>query len=333
MLDIVRLPADDLEDVVLATAGKLGLQPAIVEKDLWVCYLLDYLFQRSEFASGIVFKGGTSLSKAYGLINRFSEDVDLIIDWRLLGYGLNEPWEPRSNSAQERFKKEAAERTEHFLGEVFAPAIRDGISAELGFEADMRLGSDAETVVFAYPKRHSSAATLEAVRLEIGPLAAWSPSAPATIAPYVAEVYPRAFPTARTSVKTVKPERTFWEKATILHQEANRPEAKALPRRYSRHYYDMYQLGHSPVLEAALAQPALLERVVEFKERFYRTPWARLSEAKPGSLCLVPPAGRQVELRRDYAAMRPMLFGKCPSFDEVIAYTAELEQRINSNDC
>lgn len=143
-------------------------------------------------------------------------------------------------------------------------------------------------------------------------MAAWSPSEEAAIAPYAADVVPFG-PELSTTVRTASPERTFWEKATILHQEANRPEGKAMPRRYSRHYYDMYRLGHSFVLGRAVAQPGLLEQVVRFKEKFYRTPWAKLADARPGTLRLAPPKGRLDELAADYASMRPMLFGSYPS--------------------
>ena len=103
-----------------------------------------------------------------------------------------------------------------------------------------------------------------------------------------------------------------------------------MPRRYSRHYYDLHRLGHSFVLGRALADVGLLARVVEFKEKFYRTPWARLAEARPGTLRLVPPALRMPELAADYAAMRPMLFGEYPSLDEIVAYLGGLEERINA---
>lgn len=110
---------------------------------------------------------------------------------------------------------------------------------------------------------------------------------------------------------------------------ADRPEGKAMPRRYSRHYYDMYRLGHSFVLGRAVAQPGLLEQVVRFKEKLYRTPWAKLADARPGTLRLAPPKGRLDELAADYASMRPMLFGSYPSIDEIVAYMAELEKTIN----
>lgn len=102
-----------------------------------------------------------------------------------------------------------------------------------------------------------------------------------------------------------------------------------MPRRYSRHYYDMYRLGHSFVLGRAVAQPGLLEQVVRFKEKFYRTPWAKLADARPGTLRLAPPKDRLDELAADYASMRPMLFGGYPSIDEIVAYMVELEETIN----
>ena len=302
---IARASTGERRLVFEAAAQRMALAPAVVEKDFWVCYTLDHLFHRSGFAESMVFKGGTSLSKAFGLIERFSEDIDLILDWRLLGYGEDEPWEPRSNSAQERFKADSIERTNAFLADAFVPKLRATLSESLGTEASVRCGAEEETVYFDYPRSYESAGTLDTIKLEIGPMAAWSPSEEAAITPYAADVVPFG-PELSTTVRTASPERTFWEKATILHQEANRPEGKAMPRRYSRHYYDMYRLGHSFVLGRAVAQPGLLEQVVRFKEKFYRTPWAKLADARPGTLRLAPPKGRLDELAADYASMRPM---------------------------
>lgn len=330
MIGIAKENSRARSDLFRIAAADMGLEPAIIEKDFWVCYLLDHLFHRSEFKESIVFKGGTSLSKAYGLIERFSEDVDLILDWRLIGYGLDEPWEERSNTKQDKFKLETIERTNAYLADVFAPSLKSGLSEELGSEADVRAGEGEETVLFAYPRLFSSSATLDVVKLEIGPLAAWAPSAPATITPYVAELHPQLFGTPSTTVKTAVPERTFWEKATILHQEANRPEGKAMPRRYARHYYDMYRLGHSDVAASAIAQPELLSKVVAFKEKFYRTPWSKLADAKPSTLKLAPQEARLAELEADYIAMRPMIFGEVPAFEDIVAYMDKLEELINA---
>ena len=330
MIAIAKSSDQERSDLFRVAAAEMGLEPAIVEKDFWVCYLLDHLFHRSECKDSIVFKGGTSLSKAFGLIERFSEDVDLILDWQLIGYGLNEPWEERSNTKQEKFKLETIERTDDFLANTLVPSLKAGLSAELGIDADVRMGDAEETVLFAYPRLFTSGAALDVVRLEIGPLAAWTPSQPTAVMPYIAELHPQLFASPSTTVATAVPERTFWEKATILHQEANRPEGKAMPRRYARHYYDMYKLGQSDVAKRAIAQSDLLAKVVAFKEKFYRTPGPKLPDAKPGTLKLAPQPGRLAELAADYDSMRPMIFGDVPTFQEVVAFMGELESRINS---
>ena len=118
------------------------------KNDFWVCFTLDYLFHRSPWKESITFKGGTSLSKAFHLISRFSEDIDLILDWRVLGYGKDEPWEKRSNTKQDAFNKEANVRAEVFLSETFCPAVKAGLSQEIGCEANVYIDEkDKQTVI------------------------------------------------------------------------------------------------------------------------------------------------------------------------------------------
>lgn len=255
MRNIARLSDNDRRELFRNTADKMGLNDAIVEKDFWVCFTLDYLFHRSPWKESITFKGGTSLSKAFHLISRFSEDIDLILDWRVLGYGKDEPWEKRSNTKQDAFNKEANVRAEVFLSETFCPAVKAGLSQEIGCEANVYIDEkDKQTVIFAYPHLFTNTATLQVIRLEIGALAAWTPAKTALIEPYAAKYYPKIFEQKETAILTVAPERTFWEKATILHHEANRPEHLEMPQRYSRHYYDLYRMAATPVKEAAFSR-------------------------------------------------------------------------------
>ena len=271
------------------------------------------------------------MSKAFRLISRFSEDIDLILDWRVLGYGKDEPWEKRSNTKQDAFNKEANARAEVFLAETFCPAIKEGLSQELGCEADIHMDEEEkQTVIFAYPKLFSNAGTLQVIRLEIGALAAWTPAKSAEITPYAAEYYPDVFEQKGTNILTVAPERTFWEKATILHHEANRPEHLEMPQRYSRHYYDLYRMALTPVKEAAFSQLDLLKKVVDFKMKFYPRAWAKYPEAVPGTLKLIPPEYRFAALEADYDSMKDMLYGDVPTFDTVIAAVRELEKEINT---
>lgn len=331
MLKIAKAERQERTELFQIVSNEMGVPAVIVEKDFWVCYILDFLFNRSIFKNHLIFKGGTSLSKCYQLINRFSEDIDLILDWRDVGYFNNEPWNERSNAKQDRFKLETIERTNAYLSEIFVPNVFAALSSELGYEIKIYPAKEEETVIIAYPKEFESSATLDVIRLEIGPLAEWTPSESVNIQSYLAEHRPGLFQNSQFAVNTIKPERTFWEKATILHQEANRPSLKLIPSRYSRHYYDMYQLGHSIVKRTALDNLTLLAKAVAFKEKFYRVPWSNLFEATPGTFRLVPPSFRMKELMGDYLSMQQMLIGSSPTLDEIIQYLHELEVEINQS--
>ena len=331
MRNITKINEHDRKSIFHSTAAKMGMTDAIVEKDFWVCLTLDYLFHRSPWKKAVTFKGGTSLSKGYHLISRFSEDIDLILDWRVLGYGVNEPWEKRSNTKQDAFNKEANRKAEVFLAETFCPQIREGLSAELGLPANLYIDEeDKQTVIFAYPNLFTDASTLQVIRLEIGALAAWTPAELVDIVPYAAEQYPQLFKQKEVPVLTVAPERTFWEKATILHHEANRPEHLSMPQRYSRHYYDLYCMAKSPVKDKAFARLDLLQKVVNFKIKFYPRAWARYPEAVPATLKLLPPSYRLGALQEDYSAMRNMLYGEIPSFETMMDAVGELEKEIHA---
>lgn len=331
MINVARLPDDRRRELFRNTADKMGINDAVIEKDFWVCLTLDYLFHRSSWKDALTFKGGTSLSKAYELIQRFSEDIDLVLDWRLLGYSIGEPWQKRSNTKQDAFNKDANVRAAAFLAKDFCPAIKSDLSQELGQAARVYMDDkDGQTLLFAYPSLFTHWATLQVIRLEVGALAAWTPAKAADVMPYAAQYYPALFQQKKTAILTVTPERTFWEKVTILHHEANRPEHLLMPARYSRHYYDLFRLAKTSVKEAAIASLGLLEKVVDFKMKFYPRPWAKYDEAIPGTLKLLPPLYRIPALAADYESMKDMLFGDIPSFEKIMTALGVLEQEINA---
>ena len=331
MYNIAKASEQDRRVLFRNTAQQTGLHEAIIEKDFWVCLTLDHLFHHSPWKAAFTFKGGTSLSKCYGLIQRFSEDIDLILDWRVLGYGLYEPWAPRSNTKQDQFNKEANKRAEQFLRDILLPSLRSEFGIILGMEADLYIDPDDEqTICFRYPSIFKTESILQVIRLEIGALAAWTPSQPREIRPYSAECYRAAFQQANTVVLTAAAERTFWEKVTILHHEANRPEHLPMPSRYSRHYYDLYCIAHSESKVAAYEDLDLLGRVVEFKMKFYPRKWAQYELARPGTMKLCPPEYRYAALEEDYAVMQGMMFGECPSIADLMAFIRELEAEIKA---
>jgi hypothetical protein len=330
---VARLPAQDRRDIFSEAASRLGIRPTIVEKDFWVCLTLKLLFQKSRFAKHLVFKGGTSLSKAHGLIERFSEDIDLVLDWTLIGFGegIRNPMQDfASKGKQDRFNKEINRLAAVYIAETLCPELDELLRREdFGLSAAVDL-HDPHTVNIRYPAAFLETYIRPEVRLEIGPLASWAPSAAHVIRPYTFDVLPQVFENPACEVVAIAAERTFWEKATILHQEAHRKAQ--IPRRYSRHYYDLYKLAVSRIRTSALAAPKLLEDVVAFKRRFYPCSWARYDLAVPGSLKLLPTASSQLkDLAADYDAMQIMLFGTPPEFGEILEELRKLEADINES--
>jgi hypothetical protein len=328
---ILSLAPQDRQDLFRAAALQLGLSPTVIEKDFWVCYVLQLLFRQSRFRENFVFKGGTSLSKAHGLIERFSEDVDLVLDARVLGLeaGLTSGKAPLSKTQQDKLNKDLNRRAGIFIAEQLIPELdaltkRDQSAIQVEVDA-----ADPQVVALRYPAAFAETYIRPEVRLEIGPLASWVPSAIHAIQPYAAPLFPSLFDEPSCPVLTIAAERTFWEKATILHQEAHR--TTILPKRYSRHYYDLFKLAVSPVKAKAFAEIGLLRDVVEFKTRFYPVQWARYDTAAPGTFKLLhADADRVRQLEQDYREMQIMLFGEPPAFTSILSTLQALEQEINA---
>ncbi len=306
------------------TATRTGLPPAVVEKDFWVCWTLGRIFADSRLAKKLLFKGGTSLSKVFGLIQRFSEDIDLILDWREVTG--EDPVAMRSKTSQTRLNTLIQAGSRMYLKQTLAPALADilGPVAMTSISAE-----EPDVIVIRYPVGFADDYCKPEIRLEVGPLAIWVPNVRRTISSYAAQEFPHLFSAPDADVMVVRAERTFWEKATILHHEANRPISSPQPPRYSRHYYDMAMMSGSDVKASALVDMALLNSVVESKTRFYPRTWARYELAKPGSLQLVPPEHIRATLARDYIEMRHMIFGRVPSMDEILSTIRDLQDEIN----
>ena len=200
---------DDLRVLIVNTARKKNVSEAVIEKDYWVTFILDYLFNENKWKEYFTFKGGTSLSKCFELIERFSEDIDLILDWRVLGYEEKEPWIERSNTKQDKFNKAVNEKTELFLRDEFLKVLEEDLN-DMDFEFWVD-SLDPQTILCKYPKIFESNYLTQNIRLEIGSLAAWTPAIEVEILPIISEVYPNIFK-EKTNIRTVSAERTFWEK-------------------------------------------------------------------------------------------------------------------------
>jgi hypothetical protein len=343
MDDVARMQAKDRADLFAAAAAQRGLSPEIIEKDFWVCWMLKRLFAMPNEPAGLIFKGGTSLSKVYGAIRRFSEDVDLSFDRKGLGFkGATDPAASKTRKARDRSLDALSAKCRAFVEDTHLPllaaaianALRPGTSVEWALSL---AGEDeqGQTVLFQYPlmgrtRRADAPAYIQpGVRLEFGARSEHWPAIEATVQPYAADELSALFKDPKCQVRVLAGERTFWEKATLLHMWHHAPADKHFRDRQSRHYYDVVCLYDHDVGRRAVENPALLSEVARHKSVFFPAAWARYDLAKPGSLRLVPPPSRLPELERDYGKMREMIFEAAPTFVELIARLEQIEVAIN----
>ncbi|MBQ6817671.1 MAG: nucleotidyl transferase AbiEii/AbiGii toxin family protein [Bacilli bacterium] len=325
---IILMKNADKKFLFETAAIKLKLNSAIIEKDFWICYILDYLFNKSIYKEFFTFKGGTSLSKAFNVISRMSEDIDIILDWRILDIPLNEPMRERSKTQQDLYNKKINSLAKDFIADKLYYSIKNDLS-EIK-DLIIEVIKEEQLINFYYPKvcNNDNVGILPCVRLEIGPLAAWSPASLKEINPYIKNIIP-TLPINGTKVRTVTLERTFWEKITILHREANRPESKKIPKRYARHYYDVYKIFTSSYFDYVLSKKDILLEVTLFKIKFYNDSWANYNEILNNNIKILPENYRYNELKIDYNSMKEMFEGDAPHFNDMILVLKKLEDIIN----
>lgn len=326
--DFYALEIEERKTVFLNTSRKLKMSEAIIEKDFWVCWCLKYLFHDFRYKDFICFKGGTSLSKVYHCIERFSEDIDLALDWKLLDISKEQVYENKSNRQQDFFNKKANEKTEDYLKNVWLPLMRADFSNLFYNDFNLYIEeTDPQTICFQYPKTFEDASVLQIIRLEIGALAEPAPSSWNSMQAYIQDVYPNVIEDD-VHVKTVDVCRTFFEKITILHREAYRINGN-YPIRYSRHYYDVYQLIENGTATRALQDLAILKMVVSFKKKFYPCNWARYDLVLQGGCKLVPKENAIAYFEKDYKSMSNMIYGESIPFETMMKRIQQYEGQLN----
>lgn len=323
---IAALNAAERTDIFRITAADVKISEAAIEKDFWVCWALHRIFSDVELSQQLLFKGGTSLSKCYKLIERFSEDIDLILDWKLLTD--EDPYLERSNTQQDKFNKKMEVDAQHYVQGPLLARINELMNDRCAFQMTAVAGKP-RSIMMTYPKAFASAYIKPEIELEIGPMSGMTPNSTVVIKPYCHEVVEKAFGATDLAVRAIDAKKTFWDKITILHTEAHRPEDRSQPARYSRHYYDVYKMLNSDVVEEAMADLGLLNDVVTFKHKFYPQGWANYEGAAIGTFRLIPEQFRIDSLRDDYAQMEEMIFGDYPGFDVILQEVASFEKRLN----
>ncbi len=308
----------------------------ILEKDFWVCWTLRRLFALPDVGEHLIFKGGTSLSKGWKAISRFSEDIDVSLSREWLGFtGEHDPEQAGSRKQQKKRLDDLSAACAEKIRAVLLPALRHEVRAHLGdtgwqMEIDRE---DSQTVLFNYPSAVAPAVAgayvRREVRIECGARSDAWPAEHTIVIPYVAEALAGVVADDEVAVKVLAIERTYWEKATILHAEAHREEGKPTPTRFSRHYADLAALAAQAEAKAPMNRSDLRERVVAHKQVFFASTWASYETAVPGSFRLVTGEARLQILAQDYRDMREMFFGEPPPWEEIVARLRALEKNIN----
>ena len=333
-------PPERQKKACLELQDEMHLHAQSVEKDLWVCWTLRELFSLPGVGEHLTFKGGTSLSKAWKLIRRFSEDIDLIVDKEALGFGGDAAPDKAASKKQRKARLEALmAASRQWVQGSLQPALATRIATALGNDAACKLEvdpdmPDGQCILLHYPSAFENEAGYikPVVKIELGARSDDWPNSECPIQPYLAERFPQLMPEGPFSVRVLAAERTFWEKACLLHEETFRPHDKPRKLRMARHYYDLWCLLRAGVGERALANTALFQRVAEHREIFFRYAWVDYSTHKPGTFRLSPPSDHLANWRSDYQAMLgPMFFGEVPNFDEIMKAVSEFEKTFNAS--
>lgn len=330
-------------DLFLATAQRIGTSGQNIEKDFWVCWTLDALFNQLPGGPRLLFKGGTSLSKGFGLIERFSEDIDVTVFRQDIGEAA-EVAELAALSGKKREARLDAIRAacQHYINDELQPALAALLAKRLeaaGQRADAgRVESDPEdpdrqTLLLWYPETTEPGSYVRsAVKIESGAKSALDPNQSHAVEPYVARDA-TGLDLKVANVTIVDPARTFWDKVVILHGTRrwfdHRGELRGEGQRVSRHYYDLFRLLASPVGTSAASDMMLAADCVAHAQMFFFRRDFDLAEARPGTFTLMPTDGMITALRTDYRAMSSMIFGKAPELDEILDSIERFEKVLN----
>lgn len=340
--EILRADTQTQSGLFTTTAQRLGTTPQNVEKDFWVCWTLDALFNGLPDGPRLLFKGGTSLSKGFGLIQRFSEDIDVTVFRDDLGMPASvEELAVLSGKKREAALDAIRAACETYINGDLTDQLRV-IAAEACTRNELAANAirvepdpaDRQTLLLAYPSATPADAYIaKTVKIESGAKSALDPHSRRTLTPYVDADLP-ALDLTVPNVTIVDAERTFWDKVVILHGLRRwydkRSQLRGNGQRISRHYYDLYQLMRTDVGKSAIRDQALGRDCVAHARMFFNRPDFDLASASAPTFMLCPKDGMIDDLRQDYRAMAAMIFGEPPPFDAIIEQIVALEHEINS---
>jgi len=317
------------------TAARRTSTATAIEKDFWICWTLKYLFALADIPE-LRFKGGTSLSKVFGLIDRLSEDIDISIDRAALGFsGERDLANPGlSVTKRKALDQELRAAITNEVNSRILPKLHDRFKAILGRDGWTLVPSDQEneemTLLFHYPNAFEYSKYLQPqIKIEFG-RGDQQPSEKLSITPIVAETFPENFREKSAEIPVLDCQRTFWEKVTLLHAENHRPDPKMLKPRMARHWSDVAVMSTAERFKHENLSLDLLDQVIRFKQIHFAANWAHYDTAVPDTLRMVPNATLQAILRKDYDQMIEMFPKNRLTFDEILTRLEALDQRMNA---
>jgi len=324
----LKLTAEERYSYINETSQKVGLPFQSVEKDWWVTQTLAIIFSMS-CAKSLIFKGGTSLSKAWKIIERFSEDVDLALDREFLGFAGELS---KGQIHKLRYASYA------FLTEKFTPELQRKFN-ELGFtdvvvkyREVINHDQDPLVIEIYYPKLTENAIYLRpGVLVEVGSRSLKEPFSPCKFKTLIAENYnDKPFADSEITIPTVNVERTFLEKVFLLHEEFQRPAEKKRVERLSRHLYDIEKISQTPYFQKALSDKELYRTIVAHRDKFTHLGGIDYKKHEPQFINIIPPEHLLPLWEKDYTEMsESMIYGKRLGFKDLMDNLKQVNNKIN----
>ncbi len=323
----LKLSAEERVKIFTETAEQSNLSTVAIEKDWWVVQTLSIIFSM-KYANVLIFKGGTSLSKGWNLIQRFSKDIDLALDREFLGY---------TGELTKGDIKKLRRKSYQFITEVFTEELKNKFS-ELGFENVLVKYREVENhdqdpliIEIYYPTLTNKDSYLKpAVLVEVGSRSLKEPFTQRSFGTIVSEVFTnRPFADKAITIPVVNPERTFLEKIFLLHEEFQKSQDKIRVERLSRHLYDIEKLSQTEYADIALHDTDLYNTIVKHREKFTPISGIDYTNHSPDKINFIPPDTILKDWQQDYEIMaQTMIYDNPLPFDELIKRLTELQKRI-----
>ena len=333
MIEFLQLPEERRRTFIAQTATETGMTEKAVEKDWWVTLVLRAIFTLP-MAEHFVFKGGTSLSKGWGLIQRLSEDIDIALAPEAFDreYKLTP-----THSYVKTLKREGTEYTSTVIADALQARLLEMSVPDTMFSLSVALipptrpDTDPQTILVHYTSFYPSNRYIEdSVKVEFGVRALKEPFADVSIMSEIGRhIQVTSYTEQPFTVRAVVPVKTLIEKLLLLHEKftGKEPDQIKIAERQSRHLADIVRLKQKGIHEEILADTTLFEAIVVHRRHYVRLRGVNYDEMRIATLLIVPPPPAEAKFREDYAVMlEEMIYGEAPDFDTILAELSELKQ-------